>query len=879
MEFKDYQQQVLDTFDIYLDELAAQRVKAEKVKLANLHETDPDLIRPVPDFSKKAWEEMKVQGRLPASQQDMDYSRRTDGVGGSVPNLCFKVPTGGGKTLLASAAISRVFGRYLSSNTGFVLWIVPNEAIYTQTKKQLTNREHPYRQMIDRAAAGRVKFLEKNDRLDRRDVDTHLCVMLLMLQSANRETKETLRIFRDRGNVHGFFPPSDDFETHFTLLQQIPNLTAYGDQDRNNRGSIVQDSLGNVLRYIRPVVIMDEGHKAYSVKAHDTLYGFNPCFVLELTATPKTKKSGKEVIQPNLLVDVHGAELAREEMIKLPINLKVKSGDDWRDSLREGLELLNKLQVAAEKLQANTARHIRPIMLVQVERTGKDQRESGLIHSENAREFLLTAGLSDREIAIKTSEINDLNEPENQDLLSPTNTIRVIITKQALQEGWDCPFAYVLCSLSASSNMNAMTQLVGRILRQPHAAKTDVPLLDECYVVCHHAQTSEVVKGIKKGLEEDGMADLAKEIRESNDGGGAGAAKIRKIKRRHMFEQLEIFLPVVNWVEGSTARPLDYEQDVLLGLDWSAIKVDALAKKIPENAHLTRTQMTQITVSDGIGGDFFPTAPTKALQETTSFDPVYATRIISDIVPNPWVAHSLVGDLIHELKERGFDDAKLGAMSSFILEELRKHLVGERDKLAEQDFIANVAVERIQFRLRTDRHNWKMPQEIETELPKNSPQFVRDDGNGAEKSLFSPIYSADYNGDEKEFACYLDEQKALQWWHRNVAKAGQYYVQGWKKNKVYPDFIFSLMRKDGTQKMVVIETKGDQLEGSLDTKYKRKMLDLMSKNYRFANVMKAGRLELVVDAKKIVACDLVLMSEWKTRIPNEYFADGKALRS
>jgi type III restriction enzyme len=386
VEFKDYQQGVLDTFDAFLDELVAQRAKAEKIKQANALETDPDLVRPAPDFPKKAWDALKADGRLPAVRQEYDYSPRADGTGEPVPNVCLKIPTGGGKTLLAAAAVSRIMGRYLESNTGFVLWIMPNEAIYTQTKRQLTNREHPYRQMLDRAAAGRVKILEKNDRLDKRDVDTHLCVMLLMLQSANRKSKEMLRIFRDRGNVQGFFPPADDLLAHHRLLHSIPNLTAYADQHREQLGSITQDSLGNVMRFIRPVVVMDEGHKGYTPSALNTLYGFNPCFLLELSATPK--------VNANWLVDVRGKELADEEMIKLPINVKVKSGDDWRDCLRESLELTSKLQAAADALNANTARYVRPIMLVQVERTGKEQREAGKIHAEDAREFLLAAGNS-----------------------------------------------------------------------------------------------------------------------------------------------------------------------------------------------------------------------------------------------------------------------------------------------------------------------------------------------------------------------------------------------------------------------------------------------------------------------------------------------------
>lgn len=870
MEFKEYQQTVLDTFDAYLEELAKQRARANNI--ANLARQQPDLGLIVPDYPAETWKTMRTVGLLPPARREIDYSPRTDGAGRTVPNVCFKIPTGGGKTLLATAAVSRIMGRYLSSNTGFVLWIVPNEAIYTQTKRQLADRDHPYRQMLDRAAAGRVKLLEKTDRLDKRDIDTHLCVMLLMLQSANRETKETLRIFRDRGNVHGFFPQADDFEAHHKLLQGIPNLTAYADQDRDNLGSIVQDSLGNVLRFIRPVVVMDEGHRAYSARALDTLYGFNPCFVLEMSATPKDRPNDMPPRFANWLVDVRGKELAEEEMIKLPINVKVKGGDDWRDCLRESLGILNNLQAAADRLLANTARYIRPAMLVQVERTGKDQREAGKIHADDAKEFLLSAGLTEREIAIKTSEVNDLKAPENQDLLSPTNSIRVIITKQALQEGWDFPFAYVLCSLAASQNMGAMTQLVGRILRQPHATKTAAPPLDECHVVCYHAQTREVVAGIKQGLEEDGMADLAKEIKEPAGGDGNGGKKTRKLRRRQPFERLEIFLPVVNWVDGERSRPLDYEQDILLGLDWSRIKVAELAEKIPaDESHLAMTQVTQISVGDGSGGEFFPTAPTRRVSEATVFDPVYATRIITDIVPNPWVARELVGDLLLRLKERGFDDAKLGDMSSFILEELRKFLISERDKLAEAQFVTYVASERVQFRLRADRHNWRMPYEMETDLPDVSPQLIRPDGNATEKSLFAPVYRADYNNDEAEFACYLDERSALQWWHRNVAKAGQYHLQGWRKHKVYPDFIFALTQEDGRQKLVVMETKGEQLEGNLDTEYKRKLLKLMSDSYRFEEAVKAGELELTADNKTTVVCDLVLMNEWRTRVPNEHF--------
>lgn len=869
MDFKDYQQKVLDTVDAYLDELAKQRKRVGGI--AKLVREQPELGLTVPDFAAEAWKIIKSQGRLPSARAALDYSPRIDGAGRTVPNACLKVPTGGGKTLLATASVSRLLGRYLGTNRGFVLWIVPNEAIYSQTRKQLNDRDHPYRQMLDRAAAGRMKFLEKEDRLDSRDVETHLCVMLLMLQSANRETKETLRIFRDRGNVHGFFPAIDDALEHHALLRDIPNLSAYADQDRTQIGSIVQDSLGNVLRYLRPIVVMDEGHKGYSAKALETLYGFNPCFLLELSATPKDRAP----LHANWLVDVRGTDLAAEEMIKLPINVKVKGGKDWRNCLRDGLDLLNKLKKHAQKLQANGARYIRPIMLVQVERTGKEQRDGAHIHAEDARDYLLTVGLAEREIAVKTSEVNDLKQPENVDLLSPTNDVRIIITKQALQEGWDCPFAYVLCSLAANKNMSAMTQLVGRILRQPHAAKTDIAELDECHVVCLHQSTKDVVEGIKKGLEQDGMADLSVQVNDGK-GSGAGDVRARRLTRRKGFETTKIFLPVVNWVEGKEVRMLDYERDILFHLDWSGLDLTPLAAKMPTQAHEAQTRVTRLMIAGKTHADLLKAEQTSANYELTKFDPVFATRVISDIVPNPWIGRDLVGVFATALKARGFTDEKLGAMAGFLLEELREFLIDERDRLAEAHFMAKVAEEHVQFRLRTDRHNWQMPKEMETDRPQSAPPLVRSSDNAlTEKSVFAPVYRDDFNDDEAEFACYLDEQKALQWWHRNVAKAGNYFLQGWRKNRVYPDFLFALQQSKGASHLVVWETKGDQLEGNLDTAYKRKLIETMGAKYRFQNVTSAGKLELVLDDKTTVACDLVLMSEWKAKLPVAIQSVGK----
>lgn len=873
-----YQERVLTVFESYLTELSAQKNRADSI--ATLARQQPDLGLEIPDFPAKTWAALRTTGLLPPSRAAIPYSLRQDGINRSVPNAVFKVPTGGGKTYLAVSALSRIFGRYLGKNTGFVLWIVPNEAIYSQTKRQLTDRQHPYRQLLDKTAAGRVKLLEKTDRLDARDMESQLCVMLLMLQSSNKQNKDSLKMFRDRGDVHGFFPPEGDMDAHRLVLDQTPNLDAYG--KAGEAGAFwpqVKDSLGNALRLIRPVVVMDEGHKAISELALATLYGFNPCLVLELTATPKdvAAKGGakpKPARHANILVEVLGIEVEKEGMIKMPLNLDPRQGTDWHNTLAVALDRLKLLNAQAQRYYAEGGRYIRPILLVQVERTGKEQRDSGHIHALDAKEWLLTSGLDEAEIAIKTADTNDLAAPENLDLLAPTNRVRVIITKQALQEGWDCPFAYVLCALAANHNLNALTQLVGRVLRQPHAERTGIALLDECYIITHHAATAEVITAIKQGLEKDGLGDLVKEIRIGEDSDHR-VPGIRTISRRDRFAKTEIYLPRVLCVAGNTVRDLDYEQDILFELDWSTVDPAPLIANIPDNAQAAEQQMRRIRLVDS-GQARIVAEVAGQSSETLRFDPAYAVRMVSDLVPNPWIARRIVGDLLKGLITRGFDPDKLGSLAGLIVEELRKWLDGERDRMAEVVFRAAITAGRIQFRLRTDSHNWQMPFEAETYEPEGADQLPGKNGELLKKSLVAPIYKGDFSSeDERHIAVYLDGEAALTWWHRNVARK-QYAVQGWRRGNIYPDFIFALQSGAGAERLVVLEMKGSHLAGNLDTDYKKAVLQLISDHYAIEHTPHAGELELVVPDGTTVQCALVLMQDWPTRLPNEFIGKQAA---
>ena len=858
----DFQTKVINRLDSYLEQLKINKNNANQVQ--ELISQNPDLNIPLPNFVQSTIRHLRTNGELPEGHDQIPYHylHREDGCSRPVPNVLLKVPTAGGKTYLAVRSIERILSNYLEKNTGFILWIVSNEAIYTQTLKNLNDRNHVYRQTLDNAAAGNVKILEKNSSFNAMDVESNLCVMIIMLQSINREQAVQLTAFRDRGDVQGFFPGEGEMEAHEFLQQEIPNLDVY-----EHHFTLIKESLGNALRVIRPIIVVDEGHKVTSDLATSTIYGFNPCFVLELTATPKNidPKGGEKPRvgrYANTLVEITGREVDNEGMIKMPINLNPMQGEDWINTLSTSLTQLNDLHERARQYEAESGRYIRPIMLVQVERTGADQLETGLIHSEDVRAQLLNLGLAEEEIAVKTAEINDLSNPENLNLLSPENRIRVIITKHALQEGWNCPFAYVICALAATSNMSGMTQLIGRILRQPGAIKTEVPELDQCYIITHRAETEDVIRRVRESLESEGLGDVVIQITGGVTQAGNGHPR-RELNRRGRFTGTEIYLPQVLFIEDDEARVLDYGTDILSQIDWRSFDVSNLVADFPNNSQAPQNQLQRIGLDeDGNICQNVVSANTEVLR----FDSVYVSRAINNLVPNTFVAYQIVQDLLEGLLNRGdINEIYVGQQMNLVIERLRVNLDAERDRLAEQIFREGLDNGTIQFILRADGNNWQMPHTELTNQPAAAFPLLNT-MQPLSSSLFESVYQADLNPDEQSVALFLEREETIKWWHRNVARR-QYGIQGWRRNKMYPDFLFTIQRQDGTIKSIrILETKGNQLD-NLDTAYKRSVMETLTEHFSYEEATDVGDC-IIRDEGISVGAKLIMFGDITADLPN-----------
>ncbi len=151
-------------------------------------------------------------------------------------------------------------------------------------------------------------------------------------------------------------------------------------------------------------------------------------------------------------------------------------------------------------------------------------------------------------------------------------------------------------------------------------------------------------------------------------------------------------------------------------------------------------------------------------------------------------------------------------------------------------------------------------------MKKSSRKLIKDDHSEVQRSLFDYVPEEEFNEMEKSIAIYLDEQEKLLWWYRNLSRQ-DYYIQGWRKNKIFPDFIFTKADKTGGNfsTVYVVETKGIHLKEFEDTKYKRNV-------FKFCNDLgrKVEWKELNKEFSKGIEFQVIDEKEWKRRI-NELF--------
>ena len=851
MELKDYQKEVLDELNAYFSYL-------EKYQ---------DL--------RKAYQEFWEDRGISMSSMENKIIRPYDNSIKNVPNVTIKVPTAGGKTFIACNALRTIFDNMPEELTKVVTWFVPSDTILKQTYLNLSNPDHPYRQKIDSLFNSRVNVISKESALmgkgmSMNDLRENLTILVLSVDSFATNTGNDRKSYRENENL------SEIIKQYYQSISKVKGADEY--------------SLMNLIYHLRPVAIIDESHNFESNLRMDMLNSLHPRFILDLTATPRDKS--------NVISFVNAARLKKANMVKLPVIVyNLNSATEVLFSAVKLQENLEKKSVEEEK---KGGKYIRPIVLLQAQPKSKDDS----ITFEQIKKKLLSWNIPENQIKIKTANVDEI---KNINLMDRDCPVRFIITVNALKEGWDCPFAYILASLANKTSRIDVEQILGRILRQPYTKQHQTRLLNLSYVLTSSSYFLETVDNIVDGLNKAGFGKRDYRVASEKQ----MAAAIARPKEPSLFDeqaddlilenetvsfddpvnQSTISDAVKDIEENAEAEDEKYEAAINENNDTSNIpdmntstisECFASAKELVlpqfvmpvkyDNTFFQEDKeilVTKEALSEGFELDkqsrdiSFVWTDIKGVQidvdgsdstpkhkELSADEINYFNQQISSLAPE----HQKTQIAKYIAKQIRYDYIADNQITDYLLSIFKNYSdIHISDIIAHKEMAVEIVKDRIEeflFEYRKERFNQRRKMQRIKCVPKyvfpTSMPVVK------ESHMAKGLYERE-DGKINTFEYTVINKVAnlpnVEWWHRNPTGKNGFCINGYINH--YPDFIVKM--NNGT--IVIIETKGDDRDNS-DSKNK---LDLGLKweadagtGYKYFMVFEHNRIDDAVDVQELL---------------------------
>jgi len=718
-----------------------------------------------------------------------DY-HRPDGLE-DIPYFCIRIPTGGGKTFVASCAVETVANVYLHTQHPVVLWIVPTDAIHEQTLKALQQRGHPYREVLEKAFPnGSVTAMEAGEAL--------YALRKAVLDSGPTIIVASRQMFTvNDPRIRQAYKSNGDLQHHFTGMG-VDKVDPVG---LEANGSYPY-SLVNVLRMRQPIIMLDEAHMARTGLTFDTLGKFKPSCIIEFTATPLDREPFS-----NVLHSVTAWELKEENMIKMPIMLTGDLGD-WRAALTAAIAKRRELEEMAERERQQTGEYIRPILLIQAQSHFQDSES---LHEEFVQQWLIEhEGISAEECPIVTGDINQVGD---RNLFDAGCNIRYIITKQALREGWDCSFAYVLCSVTNIHQAKDLEQILGRIMRLPRAKPKVCPELNYAYAFVT-PESNKVAALLEQGLIRNGFQrweapQAVKIVRQAGLDLGDGTFFPSAQGEVPLTHELKV--PRVCVKEGDFFEPL--EETHLIDTDWSMDECSVLS----EREYAARTQGETLAVDVTEAGWLQIQRVAKMQNQLSAFDDfgnrdeawlirLLDSKIKHGNIPQPEFQKFLMR-VLADLKTR--ESLHVPLRDPFHLLDCVQHKVDDFVVSVKSKALLNLFNETGDVTLRAVPGN---PFEFTPEILRGDKPY---EGKYTFQKYVYPPHIGDMNDEEAACAFHIDGLADVVTWVRNPSRRG--FALQTSTDLHYPDFM-CLLKGD---RWLAVEYKNENDWTNLDSQEKR----------------------------------------------------------
>ena len=720
-----------------------------------------------------------------------------------LPYVCFRVPTGGGKTVMGCRAISVLANELSPASRAIVLWLVPTDTIKTQTLNAMKDRTHPYRQLLDVETEGRVSPMDVTEALSmpQGTAQSDTVIIVSTLAAPRIGDTDQRKIYEQNGSLM----------SHFSDLPE----SVLGRLERYDDSSKPVPSLANLLRLYRPIIIMDEAHNARTQLSFETLARFDPSFILELTATPVQHPLQNP---SNVLCSVSAAELKAEEMIKLPIELE--SHSDWEQTMLSAINRRRELEGIAQQECDAGGDYVRPIVLFQAQKRNEDLPVAAVW------EELKRLGLPEHEMAVETGERSDL---ANQDLFSPSCPIRYVITVDKLREGWDCSFAYVLCSVREMSSRTAVEQILGRILRMPNATRRQHDELNRAYAYVtsqQFADTSRALDIIAQALEGNGFTKFeARQAVEQKamELDGLFATDPRPptpAERREIFAVPQLALELDGELEPFSAD--------LLHTGWNLAKCSARLSEEEfslagrrETAVVDVNQQGRTTIAERTENYILGVQDSLAALIFDDFRTAAEAAVWLDRqIPHPDIPQNQAQAFLIVLVEQLVLERNV-SLVTLSRNRLRLRQCAAAKIDAHRTAARKAAYQQILF----DSPAAQVQVSAECVFSYNPDQYPANELYPTPLEFKRHYYRAvgAMNGEEKECARRLDSLPNVAYWVRNLERQEEFsFWLQLPKDRFYPDFVAKLT----DDRIAAIEYKGGHLEGAPDAEEKRRIGEL-----------------------------------------------------
>jgi type III restriction enzyme len=642
-------------------------------------------------------------------------------------NVIFQAPTGSGKTVMVSQLLREIVkGRKDDKKFSFV-W-VSVRMLHEQSKEKLE------------------KYYE-DDRL---------------LQCSYFEDLEDRKI----GENEILF-----INWHSINKKDINIYVRENEQD-NNLNSIIQNTKEEGRELI--LIIDESHHTASSEKSKELIEVISPKVTIEVSATPHLKENISGWVKVNLS-DVKAEEMIKSEIAVNPEFLELKIGTKTSDEIV--IEQALKKREELVKKYKKEGSDINPLVLIQL----PDQKGNLINKKDDVLQILkdkfkITEENGKLAVWLSEEKTETLANVEKND-----NEVEVLVFKQAIALGWDCPRASILVIFRESKSFTFTIQTIGRIMRMPELKYYNEEELNQGFVFTNLPDieiTEDYAKDYVTIYEAKRDNSLYKDISLHSY-----YMKRQRERTRLSGEFGKIFMKIaeeINLKKKITAEPSKIVSPIIA--DGKIIDIDK-AGEIEHKGQID-IQLNEIELRQA--WDRFIT------QNCTPYAPADSSDRMKTAI-------------YQFFKEKYKLDKYDPRVQRIVLGKENVQAFVDAINLSKEEYKIKIVEKLSEVKEKKEVEKWEVPIMISYNSRYKSEEHS--------KSIMKPFYTAKPSEPETKFIELLNKSNNVKWWFKNGETEIKYFaVLRTDGFTFYPDFLVCF--KDGS--IAILDTKSGRTAETQD---------------------------------------------------------------